>query len=175
MFLRLPFSIDAWVERDEAHTAMYSIEKERGEYLICAGTWRAVVTPPGWHKDISVDERPRHITKERRHSPLFLLFVLVTCCTTWRADSPVPAIPVATENRHQSVFNFYAVLTEEGGTAMYHGGDMTLVLFRDKIAQQPKNSCNHVPTACFRAKMVALYNLIWVVGVFDDLGKVRVY
>jgi len=156
LFLQLPFSIDAWVERNDANTPLYSIEKERGEYLMCVGTWRAVVTPPGWHKDISVDERSPHMSTVRRHSPLFLLFVLVTCFTGWRVDSLVSARPVAIENHYQSVFNFYAVLTEKGGTATYHGGDMTLAFHIDVIAQQDEHSCNHVPTACFRLKMVAL-------------------
>jgi hypothetical protein len=161
---QLPLKFNAWVEQDDSNTVMYSLEQERGEYLICAGTWRAIVTPPWW-------KRSSHITVKKRYSPVFLLFVLVTLFTG--GVEPVDkheAVTLMTNKPHyQSVLNIPAVLAEKGGSAVIHGGDMTLAFHRDKIALQDGHSCNHVPTACFRAKMKAMglvvYAFSWAVAI----------
>ena len=149
---QLPLKFNAWVEQDDSNTAIYSLEQERGEYMICAGTWRAIVTPPWW-------KQGSHITVHKRYSPVFLLFVLVTFFTG--SKLPVQeheAVTLMTNEPHyQSILNIPAVIAEKGGSAVAHGGEMVMAVHRGRIEQLANiPSCNHIPTACFNRKIQLL-------------------
>ena len=157
-YLELPFRFNAWVEQDDSNSAAYSIEKERGEYLISFGTWRAIVTPSWWHKDIKT-EKPRHITVHRRYPPVIMLMFLVSMMAgSGKEYSSTVPLTLST-NR------FVSVVAQKEGKAWKHGGDKFLysslvTIERAKERGYFAESCNANPNACFWRQMeLVLLNL----------------